>query len=289
MARISYSQFSQWVQCPHKWKLKYIDGYGQFTDNIYTIFGSSVHSVLQTYLTLMYSESIKKANELPMEEMLMLEMKKNYIQAKEKFEGVNLTNADEMNEFYLQGCEMIDYFKKKRSMYFSKKGYELVGIERPLNYKLPKNINFVGFMDVVIKDTIRDRIKIIDIKTSTMGWNKWAKADKNKTNQLLLYKQFYSKQYNFPLDKIDVEFFIVKRKLYENMDFPQRRIQTFEPANGTPSLNKVSVSLKEFIDECFDDKGKHNEQHTYKKIVSTKNCKYCDFRDKPELCDRMPN
>ena len=289
MARISYSQFSQWVQCPHKWKLKYIDGYGQFTDNIYTIFGSSVHSVLQTYLTLMYSESIKKANELPMEEMLMLEMKKNYIQAKEKFEGVNLTTADEMREFYLQGCEMIDYFKKKRSMYFSKKGYELVGIERPLNYKLPKNINFVGFMDVVIKDTIRDRIKIIDIKTSTMGWNKWAKADKNKTNQLLLYKQFYSKQYNFPLDKIDVEFFIVKRKLYENMDYPQRRIQTFEPANGTPSLNKVSVSLKEFIDECFDDKGKHNEQHTYKKIVSTKNCKYCDFRDKPELCDRMPN
>ena len=50
-----------------------------------------------------------------------------------------------------------------------------------------------------------------------------------------------------------------------------------------------SEELKEFIDECFDDKGKHNEQHTYKKIVSTKNCKYCDFRDKPELCDRMPN
>ena len=40
-----------------------------------------------------------------------------------------------------------------------------------------------------------------------------AKADKNKTNQLLLYKQFYSKQYNFPLDKIDVEFFIVKRNV----------------------------------------------------------------------------
>jgi hypothetical protein len=289
MARISYSQFSQWVQCPHKWKLKYIDGYGQFTDNIYTIFGSSVHSVLQTYLTLMYSDSIKKANELPMEEMLMLEMKKNYIQAKEKFEEINLTNADEMREFYLQGCQLIDYFKKKRSVYFSKKGYELVGIERPLNYKLSKNINFVGFMDVVIKDTIRDRIKIIDIKTSTMGWNKWAKADKNKTNQLLLYKQFYSKQYNFPLDKIDVEFFIVKRKLYENMDFPQRRIQIFEPANGTPSLNKVSVSLKEFIDECFNDEGKHNEQHTYKKVVSTKNCKWCEFKDKPELCDRMPN
>jgi|TARA_B100000497_G_C7649348_1_gene390583 hypothetical protein len=288
MARISYSQFSQWVQCPHKWKLQYIDGYGQFTDNIYTMFGSSIHECIQLYLKVMYSDSIKKANELPLEEVLMLEMKKNYLEAKDKFEE-QLTNPEEMKEFYHQGCQIIDDFKKKRGQYFSKKGYELVGIEKPLNYKLPNNINFVGFMDVVMKDTIRDRIKIIDIKTSTMGWNKWMKADKNKTNQLLLYKQFYSKQYNFPIDKIDVEFFIVKRKLYENMDFPQKRIQTFVPANGTPSLNKVNVSLKEFIDECFTDEGKHNEQHIYKKIVSTKNCKYCDFKDKPELCDRKKN
>ena len=88
----------------------------------------------------------------------------------------------------------------------------MLGIERPLNYKLPKNLNFVGFIDVIIRDEIRDRLKIIDIKTSTMGWNKWVRiTDKNKSNQLLLYKQFYSKQFNFPIDKIDVEFFIVKR------------------------------------------------------------------------------
>ena len=54
-------------------------------------------------------------------------------------------------------------------------------------------------------------------------------------------------------------------------------------------LSIEQPALKEFIDECFDEEGKHNEQHNYKKIVSTKNCKYCDFRDKPELCDRKPN
>ena len=81
----------------------------------------------------------------------------------------------------------------------------------------------------------------------------------------------------------------MKRKLYENLDFPQRRIQTFVPASGTPSINKVNTSLKEFIEECFTDDGKHNEQHIYKKIVSTKNCKYCEFKDKPELCDRKKN
>ena len=60
-------------------------------------------------------------------------------------------------------------------------------------------------MDVVIYDSVRDRYKIIDIKTSTMGWNKYMKADKNKTDQLLLYKHFYGAQNDISLDKIDVE------------------------------------------------------------------------------------
>ena len=95
-------------------------------------------------------------------------------------------------------------------MYFSKKSYELVGIEVPINYDLPNKIKFVGYIDVLIYDTVRDKYKIIDIKTSTMGWNKWAKADKTKTDQLLLYKQFYGAQHDIPLDKIDIEYFIVK-------------------------------------------------------------------------------
>ena len=56
-----------------------------------------------------------------------------------------------------------------------------------------------------------------------MGWNKWAKADKNKSNQLLLYKQFYSKQFNFPIDKIDVEFFIVKKKTIRKYGFSTKK------------------------------------------------------------------
>jgi hypothetical protein len=223
----------------------------------------------------MYAESIKSANELPLDDFLMDEMKKNYLETKENYdEDEKLSSAEELKEFYFQGVQILDYFKKKRASYFSKKGYSLAGIERPLNYKLPKNLNFVGFIDVIIRDEIRDRLKIIDIKTSTMGWNKYMKADKNKSNQLLLYKQFYSKQFNFPIDKIDVEFFIVKRKLYENVDFPQRRIQTFIPASGTPSINKVNTALKEFIDVCFDDEGNPLD-NGYEKCPPAKKCRAC--------------
>ena len=59
-----------------------------------------------------------------------------------------------------------DWFKKRRQNYFSK-GYELVGIETPINYELSNDIKFIGYIDVLLYDKVRDRYKIIDIKTST--------------------------------------------------------------------------------------------------------------------------
>ena len=283
MKKVSYSQYNQWVTCPHKWKLNYIDELRQFTDNIHTMFGTSMHEVLQTYLTIMYNDTIKMADALPLDEMLLHRMKTNYTNIMENNGGEVFCEQHDMEEFYQHGLLILEWFKKKRGMYFSKKHYELVGIEVPIEYKLNDGIKFIGYMDVVLHDTFRDRYKIIDIKTSTMGWNKWAKADKNKTDQLLLYKQFYGKQHDISLDKIDVEYFIVKRKLYEKVEFPQRRVQTFSPANGTPSINKVMNNLNKFISESFVD-GEYNIEHIYRKNPSKKNCRFCEF-NQSKHCD----
>ena len=283
MKRISYSQYSQWDTCPYKWKLNYIDKLGEFTDNIHTLFGTSMHEVLQTYLTVMYNDTIKMADALPLDEMLLHRMKTNYTNIMERNGGEVFCEQKDMEEFYSHGLLILEWFKKKRDMYFSKKNYELVGIEVPIEYELPNNIKFIGYMDVVLHDTFRDRYKIIDIKTSTMGWNKYQKADKNKTDQLLLYKYFFSKEQEVPIDSVDVEYFIVKRKLYENLDFPQRRVQTFSPASGKPSINKVVNNLQRFIDEAFED-GKHNLERDYLKLPSKKNCKWCEF-NQTEHCD----
>ena len=283
MKRISYSQYNQWVTCPYKWKLNYIDDLGEFTDSIHTMFGTSMHEVLQTYLTVMYNDTVKMADALPLEKMLLHRMKYNYSQIMERNGGEVFCEQKDMEEFYSHGLIILEWFKKKRANYFSKKGYELVGIEVPINYKLPNDIKFIGYMDVVIYDKVRDRYKIIDIKTSTMGWNKWMKADKNKTDQLLLYKQFYGAEKDISLDKIDVEYFIVKRKLYEGLDFPQRRVQTFSPASGKPSVNKVINNLNQFIDESFIN-GEYNTEHTYIKQPSKKNCRWCEF-NQTEHCD----
>ena len=269
---ISYSQFALWCQCPYSWKLQYVDKALPFTDNIHTLFGTSMHEVLQEYIKVMYTDSIKEADKLILHEELEDRLKKNFMEIKMRNGGEEFCSKDEMTEFYNDGLRILEFFKRKRGDYFSKKGYELLGIETALNYDLPNNLKFKGFIDLIIKDNIRNRIKIIDIKTSSWGWNKYTKADKNKTDQLLLYKSFYAKQFDVPLDRIDVEYFIVKRKLYENTDFPQKRVQKFVPANGKPSINKVLMRLQKFMEECYDKDG-NIIPHDYQKCHPKSKCK----------------
>ena len=269
---ISYSQFALWCQCPYSWKLQYVDKALPFTDNIHTLFGTSMHEVLQEYIREMYTDSIKEADKLILHEELEDRLKKNFMEIKMRNGGEEFCTKDEMTEFYNDGLRILEFFKRKRGDYFSKKGYELLGIETALNYDLPNNLKFKGFIDLIIKDNIRNRIKIIDIKTSSWGWNKYTKADKNKTDQLLLYKSFYAKQFDMPLDRIDVEYFIVKRKLYENTDFPQKRVQKFVPANGKPSINKVIKRLQHFMEECYDKEG-NIIAHDYEKCHPKSKCK----------------
>lgn len=280
MNRISYSQYSKWASCPYSWELKYINELSEFEHNIYLIFGSSIHTVMQEYLTVMYNESIRKADELDLSKMLQSELINEFRKATES-DGKAPCTKKELYEFFDDGLEILDYFKKHRGEYFPKQGWELLGCEIPLSVDLEKKITFVGYIDVAIRHIPTNRVKIIDIKTSTMGWNKYQKKDKTKTSQLLLYKYFFAKQQNHPIENIDVEYFIVKRRLWENAAFPQKRIQIFSPANGKVSINRVTKELDSFINSSFDESGDYISEHT--PTPSKKNCKWCEFR-KTKYC-----
>ena len=274
MGRISYSQFSQWDKCPYTWKLNYVDKAETFKGNIYTLFGTAIHETIQAYLVCYYERTIKEADNLPLVDILKYRLEENFKISKKQYGDEFEVSKEEMVEFFNDGIKIIEEFKKRKSSYFPKKNTELVGIEVSLNFGLPKDMNFVGYMDVVLHNKVTGRVKIIDIKTATMGWNKYQKADKNKTNQLLLYKKFFSDERDIPIDKIEVEYLILKRRLYENMDFPQKRIQTFSPASGKPSINKVMNRLQEFIDECYDEDGKIID-HDYEKCAKHLKCRLC--------------
>lgn len=286
--KISYSQFAMYSTCPKQWELAYVQGLRRFSQSIHTIFGTAFHETLQKYLTVMYTQSAKKASELPLNAMLQERMVALYKEAVEKT-GEHFSTKFELQEFYEDGIAILDYINKNRSKYFSAKHEELLGIEIPIYCQATgdnDNVMMLGYLDVVIRDKRTDKIKIIDIKTSTAGWNKYQKADKIKAFQLVLYKEYFGLQYGYDTEKIDIVYFIVKRKLIEGAMFPQRRIQEFIPASGKPTRNKLKRSIADWAAECFDVAGNYNTAREYPAVAGKngKNCKYCDFKDKHDLC-----
>lgn len=285
MARVSFSQYSTYSSCPRSYKLRYIDRLGQSSANIYTIFGTAIHETIQHFLSVMYGVSKKQAMEIDTDKLLLEWMRKEYTKETEKLsEGIICTQL-ELEEFYGDGRRILEWFKKKLDKFYTKSGFELVGIEIPLNAKVKEGVSFIGFIDVVMRDLSDNSIIIIDLKTSTMGWNKYAKADKFKNAQIVLYKKYYSELFNIPLDKIKVEYQIMRRKLYEDAPFPIPRISRHVPANGKPTVNRVYGEFMNFVNEVFDDEGKFRDL-PYPKVPGDrkKNCKFCEFLSRG-LCD----
>jgi len=281
---VSYSQFSIYTKCPRKWKLDYIDKLRTYEDNINTLFGTSFHNTLQNYLKVMYEDSVKAANGIDLAEYLKNELHQTYKQSLAKNGGVHFTTPQQMAEFFSDGVAILHYIQKHRSAFFSSKQHSLVGIEVPLSVDLLYNIEFNGFIDLIIKDERDGKIKIWDIKTSTSGWNKHQKKDISKTAQLILYKEFYAKQFGIDPEMIDVEYFIVRRKINEDADFVPKRVQVFSPASGKPTRNKVGKMLLEFIQNCFTEDGQYNVNGQYP-AVQTSQCVYCPY-NKPGVCDK---
>jgi len=246
-----------------------------------------MHETIQGWLQVMYNDSVVEAEKMDLNQILLEEMAKEYTIMTERYGA--FTNKSEMNEFYEDGIYILDFLRKNRADYFSVKKMRLLGVELPIYYPTDANENIMmkGFLDLVF-ETIEDgTIEIWDIKTSTKGWNAYQKKDKTKTAQLVLYKKFFSKQYGYPLDKIQVRYFIVKRKLWEEAMFAQKRVQDFVPAHGSITMRNVSTSFDEFISKSFNEDGSHNTDAEFPALAgkNSKNCKYCPFK-KSELCNR---
>jgi hypothetical protein len=204
------------------------------------------------------------------------------IYLKESDGGKNqICTKEELVEFLEDGNLIVDYFQKSKNFnkFFTLKEDELIAIEQPLNIKVADNINFTGFIDLIVRNNYYNRYRIIDLKTSTKGWSDYQKKDPVKNAQILLYKKFYAEFLNISEDQIDVEFIILKRKINQNMEYPPPRISKHIPANGKPSINKAWAGFQSFINEVFDKEGKYRTDIQYRKNPS-KLCEWCEFYGK---------
>ena len=87
-------------ECPHRWKLNYVDKLTVSESNIHLIFGTAMHEVLQKYLNVMYNDSVKNADLLPLDKLLKARMVDEYNNMHEFGTDERLVTQDQMEEFY---------------------------------------------------------------------------------------------------------------------------------------------------------------------------------------------
>ena len=282
---VSYSQFSMWASCPHKWYLTYIENKQPYQASIHTVFGTAFHETIQSYLETMYNISGAAADRMDLEELFQAKFSEIYSKEYKKM-GSHFTTPQEMGEFYEDAVAIMKWIKKNRNILFSIRRVKLLGIEIPILTNVANNVFLKGFIDFVLYDEDLDKIYIYDIKTSTRGWGDREKKDDSKIAQVLLYKEYFSKQFGMDIEKIEVEFLIVKRKIYENSEYPIPRTQSFKPASGKNKRKQAVENFQSFIKDCFDDSGKPQVK-SYLKNVGESSCKWCPYKDLPDLCDKV--
>ena len=281
---VSYSQYSMWATCPHRWSLKYIENKEPYQASIHTVFGTAFHETFQHYIKTMYEVSGAAADRLDLETLF----KENFstVYSKEyKSAGTHFTTPSEMGEFYDDALAILKWIKNRRNKLFTIRNMVLLGIEMPLLINISNNIYFKAFVDYAVYDIDLNKIYIYDIKTSTRGWSDAEKKDDKKTAQVLLYKEYFSKQYGIDVEQIEVEFFIVKRKIYESAEFPIPRVQSFKPPSGKNKRKQSIENFQAFVKDCFDESGKPIVK-SYLKNVGESSCKWCPYKDDASLCNK---
>ena len=281
---VSYSQFSNFYTCEYRYFKDYILNEKKFEDSLNMSFGTAIHETIQLYLRTLYDKSEKLANKIDMPKYFAWAFNRQIVLKK-----IPHTPA-ERDEFIEDGKNILNEFKDpaNRLKHFSKK-WELLAIEDELRTDIRNNVSVVGYLDLVLREKATGKVKILDLKTTTHAW-KSQKEDFTKCSQLVFYKALYSKINKIPLSKIDVEFFIMRRKLYENAKYEQSRIEVFKPASHMSDITETLDEFEKFVKYCFTEGGEYQVDKKYHKMpgLNRKNCKYCLYA-KNGTCDRVPD
>ena len=273
---ISYSSVSTYNKCPKLWEAQYLRKTIPFKQNIYTCFGTAMHETMQSWLEVLFHDKVKNANELDLNSMLYDNMIRAYKQGKAQNGHEHFSTPEELQQFWLDGKHILEFLKKKRNAYFTTKTMQLAGIETLLYQEIKPGVVFKGLVDLVFYHPTVDRWTIMDIKTSTSGWRDNQKKNPNLTAQVILYKEFFAKQFGIDKEKIDVQFFIVKRRVPAEAEFAsmQRRVQEFSPNAGPRKTKQVLDSMNKFISEVLDENGEYIDKE-YKCKSPIGKCENC--------------
>lgn len=245
------------------------------SDSVHTIGGTAFHETVQEWLELFYGDADE--TEFDLKQDFKKRLKREFEAAKAEFEDVDAdpTTARELAEYCRDTFPIFDELRERKNFLFEPEDTELVGIEEPVEEEVAPGIGFVGYLDVVFRVRGRDEYIVMDIKTSTKGWDKWKKQDVLKTNQLAAYKDYWARLMGVDPGNIFPRFLICQRNLG---DYDNRHIELFVPPSGSERRQEIRDWTDEALDKGFDGTDRVTEPELEKRPDKF-TCAFCPFSD----------
>lgn len=278
MAKISWSQLKEYIECGRKWQLDYVEDLAPPTDNIHTVGGDAFHESIQWYIKRLDEGKDLDSGDLKSKFIVLLKEKGEEIKKSDDWEDrieEPVTKKQLMN-YASEYFDVIDQVENNISKYFDFEKYKVIDTEEVINKKITDNIQWIGYIDLLLQNKETGKYVIIDIKTSSTGWDKFDKEDEKKANQVIAYKYMYSDmEKNLDVDPSDIEtyYWIFARN---KSKYVRHDIEKWDPMSHEDRKEDIQEKIQNFIDEAFDEDGNPVEE-TMEMNPGKFKCCWCPF------------
>lgn len=176
----SFSRLNSYYNCPYEWKLHYLEC-NKSENGFFGEFGSLMHTILEKYVK---------------GELSLFELNQYY---EEHFCEVILHDAppnkyvDIRESYYEKGLEYLN------NIDLDLENYDVLGVERKVDFEIDGK-DFVGYIDLLLKDKKTGEIIIVDHKSASIKTLKNGNISKSDQQHFLEFKrQLYL--YSIPIIK----------------------------------------------------------------------------------------
>jgi len=249
----SFSQIQTYLQCPLKYKFRYVDKIvPEFEENLHLILGTEVHWALEWLYNQVNNFKIPSYKEL--EDFFIV----NFNEKAEKID----VEEKQKKEFLTRWKYYLKNFHKK---HYPFKDIKVVWTEIHLYIDLDDNVKFQGFIDRLDKKW--DNFILTDYKTNK---NLPPEDKKLYEEQLTLYALWVKQKY--------WKYF---KKVFWNLEYLHFDLQDFWEITDE-NIEKIRQKYYLLTKEIETKKAEYalwNEEAF--PVNETSNCKFCDYK---ELC-----
>lgn len=251
MAHISFSALKIFSECPHKYKLAYIDEKKKFSGNEFTTFGTAIHEACE-----------RKMLDPAVDEISIFESK--FAEELGKLPPETQLKSELIESMKGQGRMLAPHLLGAMKQYFG--SFKVVSAEEELLLPLGETgFDFKGYVDLIVQ-TDDGKYHIIDHKTCSWGWDMKKRSDAMTNYQLTLYKHFFGTLKGIDPKDIETHFCLLKRTAKKDP------IEIFRITSGP---KKVQNALNVLNNAVYNiSKG------TFPK--NRLNCTYCEFNNKED-------